>query len=551
MLRNKAVDQPKAKPDVQSCTQFNQTSTVQNASSVPVHKLKLLESSANVDVRFELTTLLKKFCDGKRIVQNIKDTIPDTRDQDAITYPKESIIMTALLIFLTRQESGNDYDESSGFKFSKYSKKNIANFIGAPDGCAPVIKTVEDFLKTLDPEHINNLMINFFKDLQKSKFFKDHSQIVPGDVFHLAFDCIHTHTYKHPHHADSEGNNDCPFCLKRVYNKGTEKEKVRWMHNTLVGSFVFLGNLKIPIYSAPLYAKQVADWENASDEKHKQECELVALKRVLPIVREHFPKMKLIVLLDGLYANRPAIRLLEKFNCGYSIVRKEASFTSVAKACLERSVTSHHTKNHTKKIVFNHNEWKIERKYEWFNFIDIGDEKGDLTTNVLKIKEIRKKEGEKDAEYNCEWLCSQRLSAQNCDLVARNARLRWEIEDLFNTMATRGFNLKHDYSRHPHSCSIWPALGLLSFSVFELFRFSEPVKKLCENASLLNIAKALQRQLFAAPTDDLFPEGYELKKIQFRYNFVIGPVCSTAISYNDPLRVPRKRPKKQKVKLAA
>lgn len=508
---------------------------------------QLPESIKQADVKLELTTLLRKFLTAKHISRHIEKNIPESRKPETITYSKESLIMSALVIFLMRMESGNNYDESRHNQLHKYSKDNIAKFIGAPEGCAPIIKTVEDFLKTLNEDCINNLMIDFFRDLQKSKFFKDHSHLLPGDLFHVAFDCVHTHTYKHPHHADSEESNDCPYCLKRVYNKGTEKEKTRWVHNTLVASFVFLGHLKIPIYNAPLHAQQLTQWENASDFIYKQECELVALKRILPIFRDQFPRMKIVILLDGLYANRPAIRIIEKYKFGYAIVRKEDSFPLIAKACNERAATFGHAKNFIKRTVDTYEEWEIERKYEWFNTIDIGDENGNLTTNVLRLVEIRKKDGEKNQVYKCEWLCSQRLSAKSCEVAARNARLRWEIEDLFNAMKMRGFNLRHDYSRHPKSCCVWQSLGFFAFSIFELFRFSSPVEQLCKGLCQTTIANALQRQLFAAPTNELFPEGYESKKIQFRYNFVIEFECSIAISYNDPLRVPKNGSKRAKV----
>ena len=124
---------------------------------------------------------------------------------------------------------------------------------------------------------------------------------MPGDFFLLAADCVHTHTYDHPHHIDIQWNNDCPCCLKRVYNKGARNEKVKWVHNTLVFSFIFMGNLKIPVYRYSIRAQQVVDFEHTSEEKHKQECELVALKATLPIIREAFPKMHIVLLLDGLY----------------------------------------------------------------------------------------------------------------------------------------------------------------------------------------------------------------------------------------------------------
>jgi hypothetical protein len=89
-----------------------------------------------------------------------------------------------------------------------------------------LLRQLRKFLKNIEEESVNDLRIAFFKDLQKSKFFVQHPQIMPGDFFLLAADCVHTYTYDHPHHVDKEGNQDCPCCLKRVYNKGTERKKL-------------------------------------------------------------------------------------------------------------------------------------------------------------------------------------------------------------------------------------------------------------------------------------------------------------------------------------
>jgi len=71
---------------------------------------------------------------------------------------------------------------------------------------------------------------------------------------------------------------------------------------------------------------------------------LVALKSALPNIREAFPRMKIVLLLDGLYANRPVLRLAEEHRCGYIIVRKEGCLTLLAKDCNEQSASSNHKK---------------------------------------------------------------------------------------------------------------------------------------------------------------------------------------------------------------
>jgi hypothetical protein len=82
--------------------------------------------NAKKEIKLELITLLKLFLDKKHLAKHIEETIHDHRHQESITYSKESIILSALVIFLFRMESGNQYDLKSHDKDEKYSKTNMA-----------------------------------------------------------------------------------------------------------------------------------------------------------------------------------------------------------------------------------------------------------------------------------------------------------------------------------------------------------------------------------------------------------------------------------------
>ena len=397
----------------------------------------------------------------------------------------------------------------------------MAKFIDAPEKRVPVIKTIEDFLKTQDENSMNRLMITFFKELIEAKFFQLHPEIMPGDFFLLAADCVHTHTYEHPHHVDEEGCIDCPYCLKRIYNKDMIKEKVRWLHCTLVYCLVFFGHLKIPLYHYPIHAKQIIDCESESDDVHKQECELVALKKPLPKIKEIFPRTDVVMLLDGLYANRPVIRLVNSLEFGYIIVRKSGNLPTLGKDCDGLAKLSNHKKNQTKISEQMVKKWRIKHRYEYFNSMDIGDKEGELKTNVLRFKEIREKIVKKTLkthEYYCEWLASWKVSMKNCAFLSRLARLRWEEEDVFNSVKTRGFKFEHDYSRDPRSFFNWHGLALFAFGIFELFRFSKAIKQEA-NTSRIALANILRAQLYERPTKEIFSECLSAERVQFRYCF--------------------------------
>jgi hypothetical protein len=204
----------------------------------------------------------------------------------------------------------------------------------------------------------------------------------------------------------------------------------------------------------------------------------------------------------------------------------------LAADCDGQAKLPNHKKNCTKTYRGVIDGWKIERRYEWYNFASLDEstkkkistkgEEESLTTNVLRFLETRTN-GKETKSYKCEWLCSQILSVQNCQMAAYHARLRWEEEDVFNSLKTRGYNLRHDFSRNPRSCFNWQGIALFAFAVFELFRFSEAVKQRGDWPQI-TLAETLQAQLLQRPTNELFADRLLKIKIQFRYDFIIEAI---------------------------
>lgn len=495
-----------------------------------------------------LVALLKKYLIQKKVSEHVDVIIPDPRNPKKITYSKNTIFFSALAIFLLRMSSGNRFDELTHSTEGPYTEANVSRFIDSHNKI-PTIKTIQDFLKKVSYTHFNRLMIDFFKQLQESKFFSSHPELLPKKSFHLAIDLVHTHTYYSPHHTDSEGENDCSHCLKRVHNKGTPKERVSWQHNLLVLCFVFPGHLKIPVHIYPIQSQQVDHLKELSNDKHKQECELVALKKVIPTFLEFFSRMPITVLLDGLYANNPTINLLEKHKLQYLIVRKEGCLKSLGEDCRGLASSKEHRKNHRfketiskqkekassenslnkpvanlckKRPTSNNSEEpikkRIEQTYEWFNDVNLG--KNNKKVNVLWFDEEEyDEEGKLVRKYHNEWLVSWKLSKATCTKTASRARLRWEEEDLFNTLKRRGFCLKHDYSWNPTAMISWQAIMFFAFGVFELFRFSKEVMKRWEGLAIVALVETIKGLLFFSPTAEIFSKEALGYRMQFRYDF--------------------------------
>jgi hypothetical protein len=203
----------------------------------------------------------------------------------------------------------------------------------------------------------------------------------------------------------------------------------------------------------------------------------------------------------------------------YFIVRKKGSLKLLGEDCEGLSKDKNHKKNCRYKLSFKEKNREISQEFEWFNKVELSD---GTKVNVLTLFEKEfNQDGKVIREYYCEWLSSKLISAVSCVDFSERARLRWEEEDVFNTLKNRGFCLKHDFSRSPESMMCWQAMMFLSFGLIELFRFSEKVAERTKKLSIQAFVEKLEGQLFFKPPDKIFSPGQLNQRVQFRYNFQI------------------------------
>ncbi len=215
----------------------------------------------------------------RKLLQKIKDP----RDPTKTKYRREVIIFWALSVFFFRRESVNSFYAALE-KLSDHQRKNICYFLGCEEGSSLPHRTViTDCLSLLDPDEINALLMALFKWACKQKIFYHHAhRLLPGNIFHIAIDGVWLHHHKHPHCADADGKNACPYCLARIHNKDTEDENIDWLHACVNFCVLCPGGFQLPLYVHVLKAQQLQGKESASNVDHKQECELQAATIVLP-----------------------------------------------------------------------------------------------------------------------------------------------------------------------------------------------------------------------------------------------------------------------------
>jgi len=448
----------------------------------------------------QLLTYLKKL----KLQKIFLLAVTDPR-QGKVTYTLESLIQTAMATVLFRMGSKNAFHKEG--RTSEAAEASIAKFCGIDSGKLPVTKTIDDVLKNLDHEEMNEVLMRVFEILRKDKFFSDHSALIPGNKYHLAIDAESTHKYT----LDSDHDCvTCPFCLKR--QRG---EEIWYLHMHVAVSLVCPGGIRIPLYLYPIHAKSLSCDETTSPEKFKQECELGAFPLILNKIRERFPRLKFCILVDSLYANGPAIKILKATRMEFMIVRKDGSMKTVGQDCdgLEK-IPDDKTTGQIEETGIENGK-KIKRSYRFFNEIDYQN----LKLNVLRFEEaIFDKNENKFGYVRWEWLVSWRLTKRNAFLTASRGRMRWLEEDLFNTLKNRGFRIKHDYSRNSSSQIIWCILIMLAFLVTELFVLTRQIVSIKRNRSLKDFMRSIfyeLRHLY----EKIFKEQIPQRKTQFRYCF--------------------------------
>jgi hypothetical protein len=457
-------------------------------------------------------------------LKKLLSKINDRREIKKTKYSNDVILNWALSVYFFRQESMNGL-QTTLEKLKPHKRTAILNYLGLEDGdgSLPHRTVVNDYLSLVDPDEINELLIDLFNFAKNNKIFYNHMEtLLPYNRFHIACDGFCVHKYTNPHAVNENDENICPYCLPRTRNKGKEEEVTYWIHGFVNVAIIFPGGLQLPLYVYPLKAVQMQLEAGASDDALKQECELQAAQIILPILKEKLGKLPVTLLTDSLYANEPLIQLCEKLGWEYLIVRQEGSLKTVKHKCDELEKSEFYQKSYQAKEIINLKDGgTIERTAKWFNRVAVGKES---YTNVLRFEEVVKDaEGQivKKKFFKTEWLCCMPINKNNCFAIVKRGRMRADHEDLHNSLKNRGFAAKHDYARaNPNAWLVWKILMFVAFWIFELFSFTTLAQRSKGSSSWMAFAKDLFSELMKVPWEEIaFSPSLKKEKIQFRFNF--------------------------------
>lgn len=465
--------------DSDGCSKSNYNINPQNFVEFPIRLLKFI---------------LKKL----KIKELIKHHVKDPRAR-VDNYELDALLMLALQTHLFRSPSKNNFRQHL---MGASAARSMAKFVGFSSDNCPTVRTMDDVLIKLDPQHFAPILPKIFHALIRQRTFQLHPEYIPDGEYAILIDAQVTHTYyDHNQHPCA----CCPYCLKR-----TRGNRTWYIHLDLVATFITPNGFQIPLFIHRIQARP--EWGQLSDSKWKQECERSAIPFLLRELRKYFPRLKFCIYLDALYATDPVLKLLKELKMGYSIVKKAKVLKTVGEDCngLKQYSSQVEVDKENKRFC-------IHQKIHFFNEVSY---RGHSLSVIQMDEEANKKPSKRFAKMQSlkthwEWIVHQTLTPNNITDIANRSRFRWREEDCFNTLQHRGFSIIHDFNRAPIAQTVRIYLILIAYAISEILTHSQLGRSiLSKGYTIIFTMKKMLQDLIYLSENQLF-SGYTPIQLRF------------------------------------
>lgn len=231
-----------------------------------------------------------------------------------------------------------------------------------------------------------------------------------------------------------------PEWLTRIVHTTQGSEEQHYVY-VLEVNLVFANGMTIPVMSEFL--------TYAGGEESKQDCESRAFRRVAERLRSAFPRLPIVLLLDGLYPNGPIMELCRRKHYQYMIVLPDDS--------LPRLWQEFRALRQLSKENVLERKWKGRlQRFTWVNGITYWYGKNDKESQIANVVVCDESWEELDEAGNAimktarhAWVSSEPLTKKNvherCNL---GARFRWGIEASMQTEKHHGYQYEHCFSEN-------------------------------------------------------------------------------------------------------
>jgi len=351
--------------------------------------------------------------------------VTDPRNPIKILYPLASLAFAGVTMFLFRLKARRQIGLllRNGPSIRKFQALfDVERF---PHG-----DTLEATFSNLEVDQIQAVVSGMTETLIRKKVLYRYR--VLGIYFLVAMDGTGTISFDHRH---------CPHCLTRTRNG-----KTFYYHPVLEAKLLTPNGFAFSLMTEFI--------ENPGDKVTKQDCELKAFYRLAERLKIRFPRLPILLSLDGLFAGGPTFGLCRRYGWKFMIVLKDDDLPSVN----EEFEALSKLQPENRLVWRTGKQAQIKQAFRWVDDIAYVDsEKKEHTLSVIECLETKPdKQGQKKTT-KFKWVTNCHVSCKNVTPLSNDGgRMRWKIENEgFNVQKKGGYELEHAYTNHPNSAKVF------------------------------------------------------------------------------------------------
>lgn len=389
-------------------------------------------------------------------LREIIETLPDSRNQDLITYTRNDLVMAALFLFVLKMGSRNQMNLSAN---DEEFVKNIEKLFGFK---IAHMDTVNHFLEKLDPKHLEKMLADLVRILIQKKILKLQKRL--NNSYAIVI--------------DGSGDGYATELDKGTLKKVSKNGKETFYRSVLVASLVTPNGFSIPI---------ATEWIATEDGASKQDCELNAMKRLAKKIKGLFPRLRICLMGDALYAAASVFEVCENNKWEFLVTVKD-KLSTVNRTAEKHSYYFQYDAIIDGKTITREVFYKKKIQYQNYSL------------NWLRTFEM----DENETEMQFTYVTSIGFIPRDLPEFISIARSRWNIEDTFNTLKNRGCAGLHKFSQRSFNAyRNWRILMLIAQVIEQLVVMAKDMSKIFDRANdtFKNLWSSLVSYLASAHVD--------------------------------------------------
>jgi hypothetical protein len=284
--------------------------------------------------------------------------------------------------------------------------------------------TVNDLFEKLDDSLLEELKVRLIKTLLHRRVL--HKFRAFGKYFVVAIDGTGIFTF-----------DKCPY--EGCQFKESKGGKVTYYQSVVEAKIVCSNGFSISLAS---------EFIKTEDGSTKQDCEYKATMRILAKLKKYFPRLPMLIVLDGLYAKQPLMDTIKSNGWEFGIVWKDKTLYKLQDIITEQEANNLLIKSG--QVSFVSQNKRIESEYE--HSTQALNHKGiDLYYAAVKEAHIKIQANKEKNSYavTYKYLLSIKPDSKNIRVLIQSNRMRWKIENEgFNVQKNNGFKLEHKMNRN-------------------------------------------------------------------------------------------------------